>query len=70
MEKLANKFASSDEEKDSEEDEGIEIIVLNKVEEKGKIRMKQDCEQGSTKKKKVKRPKLSKEHVLHIVEHT
>ena len=32
--------------------------------------MKQDYAQGSIEKKKVKRPKLSKEHVLQIVKHT
>ena len=34
MEKLANKFAYSDEEKDSEDAEAMEIIVLTKEEEK------------------------------------
>ena len=43
MEKLANKFAYSDEEKDLEEVEAIEITILTKVEEKGKRPMKQDC---------------------------
>ena len=70
MEKLENKFAYSDEGKDLEEAEAMEIIVLTKEEEKGKISMKQDCVEGSTEKKKVKRPKLSKEHILQIVEHT
>ena len=37
IEKLANKFTFSDEEKDLEEVEGIENIALTKVEEKGKI---------------------------------
>ena len=32
--------------------------------------MKHDCAEGSTQKKKVKRPKLSIGHVLQIVEHT
>ena len=54
MEKLANKFAYSDEEKDLEEVEEMEITSLTKVEETGKIPIEQDSAQGSTEKQKVK----------------
>ena len=47
----------------------METTTLTKVEERGKRPIKQDCAQGSTENKKVKRPKLNKEHVLQIVEH-
>ena len=69
MEKLANKFVYSDEEKDLEEAEAMEITVLTKEEAKGKIPMKQDVVEGSTRKKKVKKPKLSTWPLLQIVEH-
>ena len=58
MEKLVNKFVYWDEEKDSEEDEAMEITVLTKEEEKGKRPTKHDCAKRSTKKTKVKKPKL------------
>ena len=70
MDKLANMFAYSDEEKYSKEVEAMEIRVLTKEEEMAKRPMKQDCTKGSTMKKKVKRPKLSIGHVVHIVEHS
>ena len=48
----------------------METTYLIKVEERGKIPIEQDCAQGSTKKRKAKRPKLTKERILQIVEHT
>ena len=70
MEKLANKFTYSDEEKDSEEVKAMESTDLTKVEEKGKIPLEQDCAQGSIERERAKKPKLAKEPVLQIVEHT
>ena len=70
MEKIANKFVYSDEEKDLEEVEAMEIIVLTKEEGKGERPIKQDCVEGSTVKKKVKKPKLSTNPLLQIIEQT
>ena len=67
MEKLANKFTFSDEEKDSEEVEAIESTFLTKVEEKGKRPLEQDCAQGSTERKREKKLKLAKEPVLQLL---
>ena len=43
---------------------------MTKEEKKGKRPIKHDCVEGSTKNKKVKKPKLSTKPLLQIVEHT
>lgn len=47
----------------------MEITILTKEEEKGKIPMKQDGAEGSIEKEKVKKPKLGTNNLLQIVEH-
>ena len=47
----------------------MEITVLTKEEAKGKIIMKWDGAEESIEKKKVKKPKLSIDPLLQIVEH-